>query len=337
LDTALLAEFPFKKVENLRRVLIVTHRNADVDAYASAYGVAHILRRLNSKCVVAVAAPEGLSALAKLIHSQYPIEVVTSPQFEEQDMVIIVDTGHAQLLSDWVEQIKSLECSKVLIDHHPHSESVEQLVDHLLIDVEATSTSEIVLSILEAKHMKIPQKVAEVLLLGLMTDTAGLSLADCRTLENAVKLCRCGASLAKARQMLRVKRDVSEKIARLKAAQRLRIYRLEDWIIAVTHVGSYQASAARALIDLGADVAVAMGEVDDEVRGSLRATQEFCEKSGVHLGVDVAEKVGSALQGSGGGHAGAASFTAKRPLQEVADKVLLTLARKIDAALQEIT
>ena len=337
MDTTLLAEFPFKKVENLRRVLIVTHRNADVDAYASAYGVAHILRRLNSKCVVAVAAPEGFSALAKLIHSQYPIEVVSSPQFEEQDMVIIVDTGHAQLLSNWVEQIKSLECSKVLIDHHPHSESVEQLVDHLLIDVEATSTSEIVLSILEAKHMKIPQKVAEVLLLGLMTDTAGLSLADCRTLENAVKLCRCGASLAKARQMLRAKRDVSEKIARLKAAQRLRIYRLEDWIIAVTHVGSYQASAARALIDLGADVAVAMGEVDDEVRGSLRATQEFCEKSGVHLGVDVAEKVGSALQGSGGGHAGAASFTAKRPLQEVADKVLLTLAREIDAALQEIT
>lgn len=337
MDTKLLAEFPFKKPENLRRVLIVTHRNADVDAYASAYGVAHILRRLNSKCVVSVAAPEGLSALAKLVHSEYPLEVVSAPQFEEQDMVIIVDTGHAQLLSDWVEPIRRVECSKVLIDHHPHSESVKQLVDHLLVDEEATSTSEIVLSILEAKHMKIPQKVAEVFLLGLMTDTAGLSLAECRTLENVVKLCKCGATISKARQMLRVKRDVSEKIARLKAAQRLKIYRLEDWIIALTHVGSYQASAARALIDLGADVAVALGEVDDEVRGSLRATQEFCEKSGIHLGVDVAEKVGAALQGAGGGHAGAASFTARRPLQEAADRVLLTLAKRVDATLQEIT
>jgi nanoRNase/pAp phosphatase (c-di-AMP/oligoRNAs hydrolase) len=337
LESGLLAEFPFKKAENLRRVLVVTHRNADVDAYASAYGVAHILRRLNSRCVVAVAAPEGLSGLARVVQAEYPLEVVSSPRFEEQDMVVIVDTGHAQLLSDWVGPIKSVECSKVLIDHHPHSESVKQLVDHLLVDEEATSTSEIVLSILEAKHMKIPQKVAEALLLGLMTDTAGLNLAECTTLENAVKLCRCGASLAKARQMLRVKKDASEKIARLKAAQRLKIYRLEDWIVAVTHVGSYQASAARALIDLGADVAAALGEVDDEVRGSLRATQEFCEKSGIHLGVDVAEKVGAALQGAGGGHAGAASFTAKRPLQEAADKVLLTLARKVDAPLQEIT
>lgn len=337
MDTRLLARFPFKKVENLRHVLIVTHRNADVDAYASAYGIAHILRRLNSRCAASVAAPDGLSALAKLVHSQYPIELAPSPSFTEQDMVIIVDTGHAQLLSDWVEPIRRVECSKVLIDHHPHSESVKQLVDHVLVDEEATSTSEIVLSIFEAKHMKVPQKVAEALLLGLMTDTAGLNIAECETLENAVKLCRYGATLSKARQMLRVKKDVSEKIARLKAGQRLKVYRLEDWILALTHVGSYQASAARALIDLGADVAVALGEVEGEVRGSLRATQEFCEESGIHLGVDVADKVGAALQGSGGGHAGAASFTAKRPLLEASERVLLTLAKRLDVALQEIT
>jgi len=337
LDTELLAKFPFKKVENLRRVLIVTHRNADVDAYASAYGIAHILKRLNSTCVVSVAAPDGLGALAKLVHAEYPIDILSTPSFSEQDMVIIVDTGHSKLLSDWVDPIRSVECSKVLIDHHPHSESVKQLVDHLLVDETVTSTSEIVVSIFEAKHLKIPQKVAEVLLLGLMTDTAGLSIAECGTIENAAKLCKCGATLSKARQMLRVKRDISEKIARLKAGQRLKIYRLEDWILAITYVGSYQASAARALIDLGADVALALGEVDDEVRGSLRATQEFCEKSGIHLGIDVAEKVGEALKGAGGGHSGAASFTVKKPLNEAAERILLTLAKKIDAEPVEIT
>jgi nanoRNase/pAp phosphatase (c-di-AMP/oligoRNAs hydrolase) len=337
LDTELLARFPFKKVENLRHVLIVTHRNADVDAYASAYGISHILKRLNSKCVISVAAPDGLGALAKVVHSEYPVDLAPSPSFSEQDMVIIVDTGHSKLLSDWVEPIKLAECSKVLIDHHPHSESVRQLVDHLLVDETATSTSEIIVSIFEAKHLKIPQKVAEVLLLGLMTDTAGLNIAECMTLENAAKLCRCGATLSKARQMLKVKRDISEKIARLKAGQRLKIYRLEDWILAITNVGSYQASAARALIDLGADVALALGEVDDEVRGSLRATQEFCEESGIHLGIDVAEKVGEALKGAGGGHSGAASFTVRRTLNEAAERILLILAKKIDVEPVEIT
>ncbi|MEM3386295.1 MAG: DHH family phosphoesterase [Nitrososphaerales archaeon] len=337
LDTDVLEKFPFKKAENLRRVLIVTHRNADVDAYASAYGIAHLLKRLNSRCEVAVAAPDGLGAIAKAVHSEYPVNLVSSPNFDDLDMLVIVDTGHAQLLSDWLEPISRSNCSKMLIDHHPHSESVKTLVDHLLIDEESTSTCEIVLTLHEAKHVKIPRKVAEALLLGLITDTANLNLAECATLENAVKLCRYGATLSKARQKLRVKKDISEKIARLKAAQRLKIYRLEDWIVALTQVGSYQASAARALIDLGADVAVSLGEVDGEVRGSLRATQEFCEKSGVHLGIDVAEKVGSALKGAGGGHAGAASFTVKPPLQQACDRTLLTLAKKIDAELLEIT
>ncbi|MFN3621463.1 MAG: DHH family phosphoesterase [Nitrososphaerales archaeon] len=337
MDSAVLEKFPFKKTENLRRVLVVTHRNADVDAYVSAYGIAHLLKRFSSRCAVAVAAPNGLSAMSKVVHSEYPVELVSSPTFNELDMLVIVDTGHAQLLSDWLEPIRRSKCSKVLIDHHPHSESVKTLVNHLLVDEEATSTSEIVLSIYEAKHVKIPRKVAEALLLGLMTDTANLNLAECTTLENAAKLCRCGATLNKARQMLRVKKDVSEKIARLKAAQRLKIYRLEDWVVALTYVGSYQASAARALIDLGADVAVSLGETDGEVRGSLRATQEFCEKSGVHLGIDVAEKVGAALKGAGGGHAGAASFTVKPPLQQAYDRTLITLAKKVDAELQEIT
>ncbi len=337
LDSAALEKFPFRKDENLRRVLIVTHRNADVDAYASAYGIAHLLKRLNSRCLVSVAAPGGLSSMAKIVHCDYPVDLISSPTFEGLDMLVIVDTGHTQLLSDWFEPIRRVECSKVFIDHHHHSESVKSLVDHLLVDEDATSTSEIVISIYEAKRVKIPQRVAEALLLGLMTDTANLNLAECSTLENAVKLCRCGATVNKARQMLRVKKDVSEKIARLKAGQRLKIYKLEDWILALTYVGSYQASAARALIDLGADVAVALGEVDGDVRGSLRATQDFCEKSGVHLGVDVAEKVGASLKGAGGGHAGAASFTVKPPLQLAADRTLLTLAKKLDVELQEIT
>ncbi len=331
-----LGGFPFKKPENLGSVLVVMHRNADVDAYASAYGVAHLLRRLNSMCRVVAASPEGLSVLARQVQAKYPMEVTDAPSFKEQDMIVIVDTGHAELLSGWLDPIREAECSKVLIDHHPYSRSGEQFITHMLVDEEATSTSEIVLAIYESKHVRVPQKVAEVLLLGVLTDTANLSISECSTLESVVKLCKAGAALSKARLILKVKRDVSEKMARLKALQRLKIYRLGDWIFALTYVSSFQASVAKALIDLGADVAVALGEVDEEVRGSLRATQEFCEKSGIHLGTDIAEKVGASLYGSGGGHAGAASFKAKAPLHSVSDTLLLTLAERVDVGLQEV-
>jgi len=48
------------------------------------------------------------------------------------------------------------------------------------------------------------------------------------------------------------------------------------------------------------------GEKGDGIEISLRCTREFTEKTGIHLGRDIAKPVGEALQGQGGGHAMAA-------------------------------
>ena len=40
-------------------------------------------------------------------------------------------------------------------------------------------------------------------------------------------------------------------------------------------VGSFQANVARSFTQIGADVSLVVGEVGDEVKGSLRAHQRF--------------------------------------------------------------
>jgi hypothetical protein len=96
---------------------------------------------------------------------------------------------------------------------------------------------------------------------------------------------------------------LSERIARLKASKRLHMVKINEWLVAFSSVSAYQASAARALISLGAHVAVVAGEKGERLQVSLRATQDFHKETGVHLGRDVAKPLGEFFHGMGGGHA----------------------------------
>ena len=96
--------------------------------------------------------------------------------------------------------------------------------------------------------------------------------------------------------------EYSERIARLKASRRVKLMDIQGWLIAFSHVSAYQASAARALIGLGAHVAIVAGQRGDTVQISLRSSRDFHEKTGIHLGRDIAKPLGEYLHGMGGGH-----------------------------------
>jgi nanoRNase/pAp phosphatase (c-di-AMP/oligoRNAs hydrolase) len=100
--------------------------------------------------------------------------------------------------------------------------------------------------------------------------------------------------------------DFSERVARLKACRRAKIFKIGEWILAFSHVSAFQASAARAIVDLGAHVAVVAGQKNENMEISLRCTREFHETTGIHLGRDIAKPLGEYLRGMGGGHSTAA-------------------------------
>jgi bifunctional oligoribonuclease and PAP phosphatase NrnA len=108
--------------------------------------------------------------------------------------------------------------------------------------------------------------------------------------------------------------------------------KINDWIIALSNVSAYQASAARALIDLGAHVAAVAGKKDNspEIEISMRCNREFSEKTGIHLGKDVAKPLGQYLQGEflqgmGGGHAMAAGVNGRGQISVALDRCLKLL------------
>jgi len=137
-------------------------------------------------------------------------------------------------------------------------------------------------------------------------DTRHFVIASSATFKAIADLIDNGVNAQEALAMLAIPMDFSERVARVKACRRAKIIRINNWIVAFSHVSAFQASAARALTDLGAHMSAVAGQKGENIEISLRCTREFSEKTGIHLGRDIAKPLGETLKGMGGGHAMAA-------------------------------
>jgi nanoRNase/pAp phosphatase (c-di-AMP/oligoRNAs hydrolase) len=147
---------------------------------------------------------------------------------------------------------------------------------------------------------------AKALFLGITFDTRHFVLAGSSTFKTISELSDIGVNPQEELGALSLPMDFSERVARVKACRRAKLIKMGNWIIALSHVSAYQASAARALVDLGAHMAAVAGQKNGKVEMSMRCTRDFNQETGIHLGRDIAKPLGEYLQGMGGGHATAA-------------------------------
>jgi nanoRNase/pAp phosphatase (c-di-AMP/oligoRNAs hydrolase) len=167
----------------------------------------------------------------------------------------------------------------------------------------------------------IDADTANLLLTGMIFDTRRFFYADSDTLSAAIKLIEAGADYEKCVRSLLIRPDRSERIARLKAAGRTKVHLVGDWVVAVSKINAFEASACRGLVELGADVAIVGGSPsNDIVRLSSRSTRDFFEKTGISLGSDIMEPIGQLIEGEGGGHANAAGANGKKNLEKAMER-----------------
>ena len=327
-------KFPFVAPEKLTRAAVVCHRNADADAYLSAFALSKLLRGIAPRCRVDIVTPEGMTALTTKLSERFPHRRVVESE-PDYDLYVAVDVGDSELLKDWKGKMQASQGVKVLVDHHPLRDA--GLYDHVIVDEDATSAAEVVFRIFRQLKKPVDRKTAQALLEGIFFDSSHLGIAGEQALRDVVRLMDSGADIAEARRALRSEPDYGEVMAKLKGARRLKIYRLGAWVVCTTLVGSFQAHVARSVLFLGADVSMAGGVSEGETRVSLRASQRFFESTGVRLGVDVAEQVAAELGGHGGGHATAASFECGAGEEDAVAGALKRLSILLGAETQEIS
>jgi bifunctional oligoribonuclease and PAP phosphatase NrnA len=325
--------------------LIFTHRQADPDALCSAYAVSRLLSldqktlkqdSENEKAYWKIIAPQGASQLATRVCKALSIEFneeIPLEEIQRAQVIICVDVGDKHLLEPYLEPIFKSDAKKFLLDHHSSREENEEnsnsnsaFFDFGLTQCDATSTCEIIA--LGSSEKNIDEILARVLLVGLLFDSQHLGIATERTLEAAVRLVRKGASISQAKEILRSKPDRSENIARLKSSQRLRYQELGPYLLAETEVSSFQASVARMLIDIGADIGIAFGEQEGEVRISVRTTQRFERETKIDLGI-LLSKISKTLGIAGGGHSTAGSISGKGSSTWVKNDIVTELRKAL--------
>jgi len=265
-----------------------------------------LLKKLNSRLKLRIVTPEGVSGVSKRVVERIDIKLNEVERIESSDVIFLVDTNTTGQLGNWKRLVEDAEKPIIVIDHHARHPETSKIASMMFVNDKSTSTCEILFQLYKEFKIRIDRECAQALLIGMTYDSAHFTIATSMTFETAASLIGSGADLQDAISTLTNPMSDSERMARLKAAQRIDVRRMGKWIVAAAKISSHQASASRAFIGLGAHIAMVAGEKDGKVRVSMRSSKSFNKETGIHLGKDLAKPLGEALDGTGGGHESAA-------------------------------
>jgi len=167
-----------KLIEENQKIIILRHKDADLDAYGSQFGLYYALKaNYPQKEIYAVGDTNTLNKFQ-------PLDIIDESLYK-QSLVFILDTVAKQMLEgNLYEQAKTL----VLIDHHQNDPDIQY--DEYYRDTNSSSCAEMVAYYLLETNKEIPQNSAAALYSGIVSDTGRFlyKSVSSRTFEIAGKL-----------------------------------------------------------------------------------------------------------------------------------------------------
>ena len=316
--------FDVKKIKN---IAIVTHQNGDPDAICGAAALQELIRKKNSKLKCMILSDKCTDVVTNLI-KKLNLKVELSIPDIKFDLFILFDVNNHSLLGKFADLIKP-DDEIIIIDHHSLNPKMHEITSKYIIEQDFSSATEIVHDQFMLNNIEIDKKTAQLLLLGIAFDSGHFKRANNETLKKVVTLTDLGASIDDIQLFLVHERPYSEKIARIKAAQRSQLEKLDKWIILFSNISSFEASGARFLLEMGADAAFVIAQEKENVRVSCRATSRFKKGTNINLGQDIMTPLGEFIGGIGGGHASAAACRGNKNAKKIISKIISLLKEKI--------
>jgi len=290
-------------LQNTRKACVITHRHADLDAYACGVAVKEMLEKLG--LMTNLIAPEGTSSIVKSFLTKLSINYVAKETCDpDNELVVLVDISTYSQINEYRELIKGRNL--VVIDHH----AVHNIEPTLaIIDTEATSCSEIVALMLRDLGLEPSREVAELLIGGILSDSNRLSRARVSTFEVLAWLLRVSnVDYQRVLGAMSTELSFSERMARVKGLLRMRAYRINELIICLSTVNAYESSLADTMLRAGCDLALVASEHDDEVRMIGRANKKF---QNILSLAELFMELARYFNGEGGGHPTAAALSVR--------------------------
>jgi len=311
-------------LQSRRNVLLLNHVAPDGDSLGSTLALARALWARGQRALVGSA--EGVPEMYRFLPGSDRIVAVV-PEDEMFDAVVFMECSAPERAGALASSAVGVPMW-VNIDHHVSNTGYGDLV---LLDSGAAAVAEVVLPIIRVLQPSLDVDSATCLLTALLTDTGSFRHASVtpRTFRLAAELVSVGASPTAIYRW--VYEDRTAAAVRLQGAALSRLALAEDGRVAWTVVtqamlretGATMEESEGIIGELralgGVDVAVLFKEEPDGIRVSLRA------RGRVRAHV-IAEAFG------GGGHAAAAGFTGRAPLDDLVRRALEIVGRELSAA-----
>lgn len=167
----------FSMVEDAQDILITSHKNPDDDSISSVLTIYAVLsERYPDKCI-RIQYTEGYSDKWSYFFNFDKLEDVhdIADDIDEFDLMIVPDVSIIERYTNNVEKVLAFKGKKICIDHHINEgRDPENFYDLQYVDVKATSVAELVYYILLENIERIPSRVAELVVMGIMGDTGWL-------------------------------------------------------------------------------------------------------------------------------------------------------------------
>ncbi len=206
-----------KLLERSGDVLIMGHRNPDMDSLGSCLGVMELAKRMDKNFYIVLdRVTPAIEKIYNALLSDYP----KSEDFDIKDIFIkpndavnickketvVVVLDHHNKYSSEAPGLLEISKNIILIDHHRRGSDYIDNAILTYLEPHASSTSELITEILfySTDRLKIPRVIAEGLLAGITVDTKNFILqTGVRTFEAASILKRQGADSIRVRQLFR--------------------------------------------------------------------------------------------------------------------------------------
>ncbi len=281
-----------------KRVMITFHSVGDSDSVSSAIALSAYLKNAT------VAKPDLISSNAARIMKKLGFDPESIPMAfdDSSDLVILVDVNTFDECGAFREKLLSFNKDVLIIDHHAKRD-VEIGNVIAFNDESYNSSASIIYSLLESLGFEIDERIAELLLTGIISDSAELRNAMPDTFMQIGKLLK--ASKKDYQTVLEDMAHVADPEAREQTINDLMHARTEvrnGLLFVYGSAHSHANLAADDAIRVGADIALFMSVVEGrEVSFSARMRPPLDRKLHLHLGV-LMQSLAKIINGTGGGH-----------------------------------
>ncbi len=309
--------------------MLTFHSIGDTDAVSSAVAISKCFEKSE------ISTPDIITSNANRILDGVGFSEIhiQSEFYREAEIIVLLDANDFDECGRFKGEMERFEGQILIVDHHlPNSKYGDNV--YVFDEESYCATASIAYEVLKKLGKNIDERLAKLLLAGIISDSAELRNSTPETFMQIGELLEdAKTNYYSIRKLMSHEESAEARAWAIKDLLGANVY-IKDGLLFVSGKAHAHANlSADNAIRLGADIAIFYSENENEISFSARLNIDLDKKYNIHLG-KVMRQLAPIIKGNGGGHPAAAGAYGplKHASQEFLDRFFEECLKKVESA-----